>query len=318
MRRTERADEPRHRPPSSTSRPTRCPTWSPTRTPGLRGDRQRDRLRHGRGPHRHRPRRPDRSRTSARAGLRSQWILETHVHADHLSAAPYLRDVLGGRIGIGERITTVQHTFAEIYNAERGFPRDGSQFDHLFEDGERFAIGALEAEYLATPGAHPGLRLLQGRRQHLRRRHAVHARLRHGALRLPRRRRADHVPLDPAHPRPTSRRPCSGSATTTRRPGRDEFAWRTTVGRPARAEPAGAATASARTSSWRCARRSDATLGTPQLLIPSIQVNMRAGNCHRPRTTAPATSRCRSTLSAGRNASVAPRKRRCLRPAAAS
>src|SRR5262245_7471352 len=59
-------------------------------------------------------------------GMALHWILETHVHADHLSAAPYLRDVLGGRVGIGERITTVQHTFAEIYNAERGFRRDGS------------------------------------------------------------------------------------------------------------------------------------------------------------------------------------------------
>ena len=77
------------------------------------------------------------------------------MHADHLSAAPYLRDSLGGRIGIGAKITTVQHTFAEIYNAERGFARDGSQFDHLFEDGERFAIGGLEAEYLATPGHTP-------------------------------------------------------------------------------------------------------------------------------------------------------------------
>ena len=88
-------------------------------------------------------------------GLRLEWILETHVHADHLSAAPYLRDTLGGRIAIGSRITTVQHTFAAIYNAERGFARDGSQFDHLFEDGDSFAIGALEAEYLATPGHTP-------------------------------------------------------------------------------------------------------------------------------------------------------------------
>ena len=88
-------------------------------------------------------------------GLRLDWILETHVHADHLSAAPYLRDTLGGRIAIGARITTVQHTFAVIYNAERGFARDGSQFDHLFADGETFAIGALAAEYLATPGHTP-------------------------------------------------------------------------------------------------------------------------------------------------------------------
>ena len=95
------------------------------------------------------------SRTFAAQGLTLDWILETHVHADHLSAAPYLRDTLGGRIGIGAKITTVQHTFARIYNAERGFARDGSQFDHLFEDGETFSIGGMEAEYLATPGHTP-------------------------------------------------------------------------------------------------------------------------------------------------------------------
>jgi glyoxylase-like metal-dependent hydrolase (beta-lactamase superfamily II) len=88
-------------------------------------------------------------------GARVQWILETHVHADHLSAAPYLRQQLGGRIGIGSHITAVQNVFGELFNVEAGFARDGSQFDCLFDDGERFAIGELPAQALHTPGHTP-------------------------------------------------------------------------------------------------------------------------------------------------------------------
>ncbi|MFG1477736.1 MBL fold metallo-hydrolase [Xanthobacter sp. V4C-4] len=88
-------------------------------------------------------------------GLTVEWILETHVHADHLSAAPYLQRELGGRIGIGDRITLVQETFGAIFDEGPEFRRDGSAFDHLFADGERFAIGTLEARALATPGHTP-------------------------------------------------------------------------------------------------------------------------------------------------------------------
>ncbi|AOZ03175.1 MBL fold metallo-hydrolase [Cupriavidus sp. USMAHM13] len=84
-----------------------------------------------------------------------QWILETHVHADHLSAAPYLRERLGGRIAIGSHITTVQQVFGRVFHAEPAFRRDGSQFDHLFEDGEPFRIGSLEARAMHTPGHTP-------------------------------------------------------------------------------------------------------------------------------------------------------------------
>jgi len=88
-------------------------------------------------------------------GLRVEWILETHAHADHLTAAPYLREQLGGRIGIGGRITEVQQVFKSVFHLEDAFCTDGSQFDVLFAEGERFRIGDLEAEVLQVPGHTP-------------------------------------------------------------------------------------------------------------------------------------------------------------------
>lgn len=85
-------------------------------------------------------------------GLALHWILETHAHADHLSAAPHVRRELGGRLGIGSGIREVQATFKPIFNLEPGFATDGSQFDHLFADGEAFAVGAITARVIATPG----------------------------------------------------------------------------------------------------------------------------------------------------------------------
>jgi glyoxylase-like metal-dependent hydrolase (beta-lactamase superfamily II) len=208
-------------------------------------------------------------------GLKLDWILETHVHADHLSAAPYLRDTLGGRVGIGDRITTVQHTFAEIYNAERGFARDGSQFDHLFTDGERFAIGGLEAEYLFTPGHTPAC----------------------GSYKV-----EDNIFVGDTlfmHDYGTARCDFPGGDARTmyrsirrilayhpqtvlwlchdyKTPGRDDYVWRTTVGAQRELNPQ---VRDGITEDEYVAMREakDATLGTPQLLIPSIQVNMRAG-----------------------------------------
>jgi glyoxylase-like metal-dependent hydrolase (beta-lactamase superfamily II) len=88
-------------------------------------------------------------------GLTVQWILETHAHADHLSGARYLQEHVGGRIAIGEHIREVQATFKKIYNLERTFLPDGSQFDHLFQDGEVFKIGDVEATALLVPGHTP-------------------------------------------------------------------------------------------------------------------------------------------------------------------
>ena len=87
--------------------------------------------------------------------LQVEWILETHVHADHLSAAPYLHDQLGGKTGIGAMITVVQETFGKAFNAGTEFARDGSQFDQLFNEGDRFSIGNLEGYVLHTPGHTP-------------------------------------------------------------------------------------------------------------------------------------------------------------------
>ena len=87
--------------------------------------------------------------------LNVEWILETHAHADHLSAAAYLKSKLGGRTGIGEHIKTVQKVFKGIFNLEPAFRQDGSQFDHLFHDGEQFRIGDLTAEVMHVPGHTP-------------------------------------------------------------------------------------------------------------------------------------------------------------------
>lgn len=88
-------------------------------------------------------------------GGKVQWLLETHVHADHLSAAPYLKQLFGGKVGIGSRITDVQLVFGKLFNAGPAFVHDGSQFDHLFQDGEHFAIGSLQATAMHTPGHTP-------------------------------------------------------------------------------------------------------------------------------------------------------------------
>ena len=137
-------------------RPGRFPMSSPTRRRGAPPsiDPVLD-LRLQVGPHRYEvgrshPRLPAKSRR-----CRCEWILETHAHADHLSGARYLHGAAGGKIAIGENIREVQAIFKKIYNLERSFLPDGSQFDHLFSDGETFRIGDLEATALLVPGHTP-------------------------------------------------------------------------------------------------------------------------------------------------------------------
>ena len=88
-------------------------------------------------------------------GLTLDWIIETHVHADHLSAAPYIQQKLGGKIGVGEKIMLIQETFGKIFNEGTRFQRDGSQFDALFKDGDTYTVGNMQAVAIYTPGHTP-------------------------------------------------------------------------------------------------------------------------------------------------------------------
>ena len=90
-----------------------------------------------------------------RHDLKVEWLIETHVHADHLSAAPYIQEKVGGKLGIGAKITVVQETFGKIFNADTEFARDGSQFDHLFEDGDEYMVGEMRCFAIHTPGHTP-------------------------------------------------------------------------------------------------------------------------------------------------------------------
>lgn len=212
--------------------------------------------------------------------LRVDWILETHVHADHLSAAPYIQERLGGLIGIGERITVVQETFGKVFNEGTRFRRDGSQFDKLFVEGDVFMIGQLRGEVLHTPGHTPAC--------------------------------LTYVIGDAAFVGDTLFMPDFGTARcdfpggsaavmfesvqkilslpdTTRifvghdymAPGRESFAWESTVGeQKAKNVHVGAGRAKEDFVALRQAR--DATLAMPRLIVPSLQVNMRAGQMPEP------------------------------------
>lgn len=206
--------------------------------------------------------------------LQLEWIIETHVHADHLSAAPYIQAALGGRIGIGEMITVVQDTFGKIFNEGTEFQRDGSQFDALFKDGDTYQIGEMQAVAIYTPGHTPACMV--------------------------------HVMGDAAFVGDTLFMPDAGSARADF-PGGDagtlydsiqkmlalpdamrlfmchdygpegrEIQWETTVG----AEKAhnihvGAGRTKEEFIRFRTER--DATLDVPRLILPSLQVNMRGG-----------------------------------------
>lgn len=203
-----------------------------------------------------------------------EWIIETHVHADHLSAAPYVQEKLGGKIGIGAKVMVVQETFGKIFNEGTKFQRDGSQFDKLFEDGDSYKIGTMEAFVIATPGHTPACMV--------------------------------HVIGNAAFVGDTLFMPDGGSARADF-PGGDagelydsiqkilalpdemrlfmchdygpngrDIAWETTVGDEKKHNiHVGDGKTREEFVAFREAR--DATLSVPKLIIPSLQVNMRAG-----------------------------------------
>jgi len=208
-------------------------------------------------------------------GLRCEWVLESHVHADHLSAAPYLQEHLGGKIGIGSEILTVQRTFAKMFNEGPDFQRDGSQFDALFSEGDTFHIGQLCADVMHTPGHTPAC--------------------------------LTYVIGDAAFVGDTIFMPDFGTARCDfpggsandlyrsiqrildlpdatrifvghdyKAPDRDEFAWETTV---AAEKVANIHVGDGRTIEDFVALREarDAGLPVPKLILPSLQINMRGG-----------------------------------------
>ncbi|MEY8837990.1 MBL fold metallo-hydrolase [Cribrihabitans sp. XS_ASV171] len=208
-------------------------------------------------------------------GLTVEWILESHVHADHLSAAPYVQDKTGGKIGIGRNITIVQDTFGKVFNEGTEFQRDGSQFDQLFEEGDSFHVGQMRGDVLHTPGHTPAcLTYVIG-----------DAAFVGDTLFMP-----DFG---------TARCDFPGGSSSTlyqsiqkilalpddtrifvghdyKAPGRDEYAWETTVGeQKALNIHIGQGKSIEEFVQMRDAR--DATLGMPRLILPSLQVNMRAG-----------------------------------------
>ena len=213
-------------------------------------------------------------------GLNVAWILESHVHADHLSAAPYLQERLGGKIGIGSNITVVQNTFGKIFNEGTAFQRDGSQFDALFNEGDTIHIGQLRADVLHTPGHTPAcLTYVIG-----------DAAFVGDTLFMPDfgTARCD-FPGGSAEDLYNSIQKILALPDDTRifvghdykAPGRDEFAWETTVGeQKAMNIHIGAGKPIEDFVSMRTTR--DAQLGMPRLILPSLQTNMRAGNLPEP------------------------------------
>jgi len=207
-------------------------------------------------------------------GLAVDWILETHAHADHLTAAPYIKERLGGRIAIGEHIATVQETFGKVFNAEPGFATDGSQFDHLFKDGETFRIGALEVRVMHTPGHTPAcITYVIG-----------DAAFVGDTLFMPDygTARADFPGGDAGTLFRSIRRILDLPAATRLflchdYGGQDrDFAWETTV-RDERTNNLHVHDGVSEAAFVEMRTRRDKTLDMPLLILPSIQVNMRAG-----------------------------------------
>jgi glyoxylase-like metal-dependent hydrolase (beta-lactamase superfamily II) len=210
-----------------------------------------------------------------REGLQVEWILETHVHADHLSAAPYLQEKLGGKIGIGENIRVVQDTFGKVFNEGTEFQRDGSQFDRLFREGDSFHIGQLRGDVLHTPGHTPacltyviGDAAFVGDTLFMPDFGTARCDFPGGSAET----MFDSVQKILALPDETRIFVCHDYKA----PGRDDYAWETTVGEQ-KAKNVHVGGGASKDDFVKMRTERDATLDMPKLIIPSLQVNMRAG-----------------------------------------
>ncbi len=208
-------------------------------------------------------------------GLKVEWILESHVHADHLSAAPYLQQELGGKIGIGAQIVTVQDTFGKVFNEGTEFQRDGSQFDALFSENDSFHIGQMRGDVLHTPGHTPacmtyviGDAAFVGDTLFMPDFGTARCDFPGGSSEML------YASIQKILSLPDETRIFVGH--DYKAPGRDEFAWETTVGeQKALNVHIGQGRSIEEFVEMRDAR--DATLAMPRLILPSLQVNMRAG-----------------------------------------
>lgn len=213
-------------------------------------------------------------KAAAECGFRIVWALETHAHADHLSAAPYIKAKTGARIGIGERITDVQRIFRPVFNAT-DLKTDGSDFDRLFKDGETFRIGALEVNVMHVPGHTPadvayriGDVVFVGDTLFMPDYGTARADFPGGDARQLYRSIQRLLTLPPQ----TRLFMCHDYKA----PGRDFYAWETTVAEERAANRhVHEGVSEDEFVAMRTAR--DATLDAPRLLLPSIQVNIRAG-----------------------------------------
>ncbi|MCT2557391.1 MBL fold metallo-hydrolase [Tsuneonella sp. YG55] len=203
------------------------------------------------------------------------WLIETHAHADHISAAPYLQERLGGKLGIGREIIRVQEVFGKLFNAGTDFERDGSQFDHLFVDGERFRIGTLEGIALHVPGHTPAdMAFIIG-----------DAAFVGDTIFMPDfgTARADFPGGDARELYRSIRRLLALPDETRlflchdyKAPERDEYAWETTVGQQRR-ENVHVRDGVSEDEFVEMRTTRDSTLAMPRLILPSVQVNIRGG-----------------------------------------
>ena len=208
-------------------------------------------------------------------GFEVEYLLETHVHADHLSAAPYLQDKLGGKIAIGENIKMVQDTFGKVFNAGTEFERDGSQFDMLLKDGDSFKLGDLEINVIYTPGHTPacltyvvGDAAFVGDTLFMPDYGTARADFPGGSA------RDLYRSIQKIYALPDETRVFVGH--DYKAPGRDEFKWETTIAK-SKAENIQLSAGVTEDEYVKMREARDATLQMPRLIVPSLQVNMRAG-----------------------------------------